>query len=442
MSFSYNDKDEKVYIRSNYLPKYYNELFLNLLESANDEELISHNEKFESYIKNKQDISSFYVMTLSILADNIEDVYYDMNDVYLSDKIENALGTDLDDIGAKLGCPRPQATRAGVNLTFRLNTPYDGVITIPANVIVSNNFGVAYYTTEEVVVPIGETKVTAFALAIEPGMEYRVSSDTLTVIESDVTIQGGDVVGLSVTNELSSSGGRNVYDDEEYRELLLNWIESNIKGSKGAYEKYFASVDGLDSYKLVPNWNGVTGTVKVVLDPGTPEQLKKCYDEIMGGVVQFTEDVVLFPPDYVPINIYAVCDVDIDVINPYSSTEKDEIKSRIETAIKNYIDGNLYSTDRKEYIGLELGEDFIPYKLGVYISQKVPELKNIGFKYPLNTIPISDEQMCKSNEVTIEMGSVSNYKEVDLDYDGKADVIGLDLNDDNVYDILTTNGLK
>jgi uncharacterized phage protein gp47/JayE len=447
MSFFYNYKNEKVYVRSNYSPKYYNELFLNLLESANEEELISHNENFESYIKNKQDISSFYIMTLSILADNIEDVYYDMNDVYLSDKIDNALGTDLDDIGAKIGCPRPQATRAGVELTFDLHTPYDISLVIPANTTVSSSKGISYYTTESVNVPIGETKVKAFALAINPGRRHRVPSGTLKVANGELRLADGTVVGMSVNNELSSSGGYDAYDDEEYRALLLDWVKSNIKGSKSAYEKYFANVDGLDSYKLVPNWNGITGSVKIVLDPGIPGQLNQCYDELMGSVCQFSEDIVLFPPDYVPINIYAVCDVDIDVINPYSSTEKDEIKSRIETAIKDYIDGNLYSVDRKEYMGMELGEDFIPYKLGVYISRKVPEVKNIGFKYPLSPIEISDEQLCRSNEITVEMGTVPSFKELDFDDTLDSDkvrlnynkeVLGLDFNNDSVADVLTS----
>ncbi len=416
-------RDKKEYFQQNYLPKYYEELFLKLLNYANEVDLISHNEKFEDYVKNKQDISSFYIMTLSILADNIEDVYYDMNDVYYSNKINYAIGNDLDDIGAILGCPRPQATRAGVELLFTLTNLYDETITLPKNIVVYSDDGIAYFTTEEVVVPIGEQEVRVFALAIESGAEYRVDSGALVKIENEVISYTGNVVSASVVNESSSSGGRDKFTDEEYRELLLNWVESNIKGSKSAYEKYFASVDGLDSYKLIPNWNGVTGTVKVVLDPGYPYQLKECYDGLMGRICQFSEDIVLFPPDYVPINIYAICDVDLDVINPYSKIEKDSIKSRIENAIRDYIDGNLYSRDSKEYAGLGLGEDFIPYKLGVYISQKVPELKNIGFKYPLNPIVITDEQKAKSNEITIEMSSVQEYNGLYSGYDNSSEYI-------------------
>ena len=364
-------------------------------------------------------------MTLSILADSVEDVYYDMTDVYNSDKIMYAIGEDLDDIGYKLGCPRPQSTRAGVELTFTLNSPYEVTVPLRKNLLVSNNKNVSYYTVEEVNVPIGETEVTVFALAVEPGIKYRVEKETLKVFKDSVILDDNTTVGISVTNKNSSSGGRDAYSDEEYRELLLDWVKSNIKGSREAYVNYFANVDGLDSYKLVPNWQGISGTVKVVLDPGEPYQLKACYDDLNGVVTQFSEDIVMFPPDYVPIDIYAVCDVDIDVMNPYSSSEKASIKARIKEAIIKYIDGDLYSNDRKEHLGLEIGEDFIPYKLGVYISQKVPEVKNIAFKYPVNPITITDEQLGKSNEISIEMGSVSDYyKEYDIDGDNVTDYIG------------------
>lgn len=435
MSYIIGVDGGKKYFQSNYLPKYYEDIFLGLLELANDEEIISHNEKFEDYIKSKKDISSFYIMTLSILSDSIEDVYYDMDDVYFSDKINTALGDDLDDIGLKVGCLRPQATRAGVELTFTLSSPYDEVINIPENIVVSNVNGVSYYTTSKVNVPIGQTKFKVFALSLEAGSKYRVGKNSLQFINEEIILDDGETLSMSVINENSSSGGRDKFSDEEYRELLLDWVSNNIKGSGEAYERYFANADGIDSYRLIPNWNGITGTVKVVVDPGYSEQLNNIYDELNGLVTQFSEDIVLFSPNYVPVDIYAVCDVDIDVLNPYSKSEKESIKSRIEESIRKYIDGDLYSNDRKEYVGLALGEDFIPYKLGVYLSQKVPELKNIGFKYPLNPIKISDDELCKSNNIKIEMGSVSSFKEIDVDNDGNVDILGFDYNSDSYSNI-------
>lgn len=411
-----------------YIQKYYKELFNNLLTEANDVELISHNELFPTYINSKQDISSFYVMTLSILADNIEDVYYDMTEVYESNKVEYALGTDLDDIGLIIGCPRPLAKKSCVELTFTLSTTYDRTIELPSNIIVSTHNGIQYETVEEApVIPSGESEVKVYALSTEAGSSYRVGADTLVALETEIIDKDtGEQIGLRVTNEKPSSGGREAFDDEEYRTLLMDWVKNNTKGSKEAYERYFANVDGLESYKLLPNWNGVTGTLKIVLEPGYPYQLKQCYDEIVQDVCQFTEDIVMASPKPVPINIYVKCNVDIDEINPYSDTEKEEIKSRIIDVIYAFIDGNIYN-----YNGLSIGEDYIPYKLGVFISENVPEVKNVAFK-DSTPISINNEELGFVNEVTVEITD-------DVSFDNKRKVT-VEITDDDVYEETDSNG--
>lgn len=388
---------------SNYVQKFYEELFLFSLENAYDDGLISHDENFLTYIKSKQDISNFYVMNLSVLADSLEDVHYDMQDVYLSNKIDYALGTDLDEIGRIVGCTRPAATRASVVLTFRTNS-YDTVKVIPAGITVSNNKGVSYVTVSDVELPTGTSEIDIYALASEAGMGSRVLANTLTTIVGDATEETIGVSLNSVTNKNPSSGGNDTYNDEDYRELILDWRKENIRGSQEAFTKFFAEYDGITSYTLIPNWNGVTGTLKIVVDPGDSEQLNDIYTKLRESVTQMTEDITLFAPEQVPIDIYAVCNVDIDVINPYSSIEKDSIKARIEDAVKLYIDGNV-----TEYTGLRIGEDFIPYQLGVFISKLVPELKDITFKYPRDNngevvpITITDEQKAVCHAVNIEI---------------------------------------
>lgn len=397
MSLRFDENGKKIYSPSIYVQKYYEELFTNLLEEAYDNSLISHNELFVDYVKSRQDISSYYVMTLSIIADTEEDIYYDMTDVYYSDKIEYAVGDDLDDIGMRIGCPRPQATKAGVELVFTLLTPAEETQTIPANTFVSTNGGIEYYTVEDADIPAGETEVSVYALSVEEGMGYRVASDTLTYIISDLDFAS------TVTNPQSASGGSEIYNDEDYRKLLLVWVKNNIKGSKEAFERYFAYVDGIDGYKLIPNWD-VSGTLKIVIDPGYPYQLKECYDEIMDTVCQLPDDITMFSPERVNIDIHAVCNVDIDEVNPYSSSEKESIKTRIVDAIKLYIDGDYYDDEeQKVYTGLNIGEDFVPYKLGVFIHKLVPELKNITFNYPSSPVTITEEEKGVSNEINIEM---------------------------------------
>lgn len=392
MSYELID-ERKIYTQANYVQKYYEELFTNLLEEAYDNSLISHNELFVDYVKSRRDISSYYVMTLSIIADCEEDIYFDMTDVYYSNKVEYALDNDLDDIGLIVGCPRPSATRASVELEFTLITPSLEPIPIEKGTIVSTTTGISYYTVEDAYIPAGEESVSVYALSVEAGWDYRVEAETLTSLVTSIE----ESTGLTVTNPQSSSGGRDEYTDEEYRVLLMNWVQANTRGSKEAYDRYFASVDGVESYKLIPNWD-VSGTLKIVVDPGYPYQLKQCYDEIREYVCQLPDDITMFSPERKNIDIYARCNVDIDEVNPYSASEKDSIKSRIVEAIKLYIDGDVYN-----YKGLRIGEDFIPYKLGVFIHELVPELKNITFTYPSEPVTITDEEMGVCNDINIEM---------------------------------------
>ena len=159
--------------------------------------------------------------------------------------------------------------------------------------------------------------------------------------------------------------------------------------------------DGLDSYKLVPNWNG-DGTIKCVLDPGTDYQLNKAYSELQSTVTQATEDIFMSAPVVKLIDIYATVNVDIDQLNPFSNVEKSEIQARIISAIKVFIDGG-YASDGSWYPGLILGEDFIPHKLAVFLDDEIPELKNINFHTPEDYVTILDEEVGTSNIITIEM---------------------------------------
>ena len=110
------------------------------------------------------------------------------------------------------------------------------------------------------------------------------------------------------------------------------------------------------------------------------------------------EDLLLCAPNKIKVNVYATINVDIDQINPYSLTEKEDIKSRIFQAIKVFINGG-YTTDNKYYPGLSIGEDFIPHKLAVFLDTEIPELKNINFTYPTTVQTIKDDEIGKSNDI-------------------------------------------
>lgn len=379
----------------NYVPKTFEEIFEEMLNDSLERGLISHAEEFPSYIANQQDISNYYVMDKAVIAEMIVKMYDELTLVYEAAKVEYAEGEDLDHIGQYVGVPRPPATSASVMTTFTLDEPLEEDITIPEGIIVSTVDGIEYTTVEELYFPTGETEATIQCMSVEQGVDVKIIENTLTNIVSEIEYN------LRCNNESSSSGGTDEYTDDEYRYLLLNWTKIHLKGSNEAYENYFANIDGIDGYKLVPNWD-VTGTLKIIIDPGTPYLLQNIYDDLQSTVTQATEDITLFAPVDKIIDIYALCNVDIDLINPYSAVEKENIKTKIIQAIKIFIDGG-YTNDGEYYVGLEIGEDFIPHKLAVFLDDEIPELKNITFNYPEDYVVITDEEKGVANNIVVEM---------------------------------------
>ena len=380
----------------NYTEKTYEEIFEEALQDSLESGLISHAEEFEDFIANKEDISNYYVMDKSVISQMIANIYSQgITPTYESAKVEYAEGIDMENLGDLVGVPRPEATYAYALVTFTLNEILDTDVNIDPGVVISTNDGIEYETLENIFIAAGAESTDVSCVATDPGVAGKVIENSLVNIETDL------VVSLSCINNSPSTGGTEAYTDDEYRYLLMNWIKIHLKGSTDAFEEYFANFDGLDSYKVVPNWDG-TGTIKCVLDPGTSYQLNTAYNDLQNTVTQCSEDVVMFPPTPKLIDIYATVNVDIDQLNPYSDVEKEDIKARIISSIKVFIDGG-FTNDNEYYPGLLLGEDFIPHKLAVFLDYEVPELKNITFNYPQDYIEILDEELGKSNTITIEM---------------------------------------
>lgn len=380
----------------NYKEKEYKEIFLKELGNALNNGLISHQEEFEKYIKSKQDISNFFVMILSIVAEAIDAVYDDITLEYISTKVRSATGIDLEDLGLLLNCSRPEATKCNAELTFTLSRTHEEDVTYEAGLSVfGRTTGFEYITLEDVYFPAGEVVTTVQSESVKPGVKYNV-------VENELTKLPRGYVGLSVNNTTSSSGGSEAFTDDEYRYIIQNWILANQKGNEKAFIDFLTRFDGLYGYKLVPNWDG-SGTLKVILDPGTAEQLKACYDGFRSDVCQIDDDIYMTSSAKIGIDVYAIVDVDIDVVNPYSASEKEDIKARIISAVKLFIDGGGYRKDGSYYKGLLIGEDFIPHKLAAFLDSEIPELKNISFNYPTEIIKISDEEVGTANVINIEM---------------------------------------
>ena len=383
-----------------YTKKEYPEIFKKELLNGLEQGLISRQEDFERYIANREDISNFYVMILSVVAEAVDNLYDDLDNEYYSNKVDYAVKSDMDDLGLLLNCSRPEGTRSAVKVTFTLSQQQVDEVHIPAGIVVNSTNGLSFRTSEELYFGDGETIKTITALCTVKGSSNQTMANTVTVIESDLS----DYITGSITvNNLSSSfGGSDPFDDADYRTLLKNWILKNQKGNLSAYEEYLENVDGLESYALAPLWDG-SGTIKLILDcDESDEIMNEVWEGVNSEVIEATEDIVLATPEKIPIDVSTTVDVNIDRVNPFSEQEMGDIKSQIEAAINHYIHGGM-RVNGKYYNGLTIGMDFVPFQLARFVSEEVPLVQNMEFDYPSTVITIDSDEIGVPGDITIEM---------------------------------------
>ena len=356
----------------NYREKDFDQIFKEMIQDAYYYKLISSDEHFLDYIDNRQDIENMYVLFLSVYAMQTSEFYEVATKLYNSNDLDKAVGKDLDILGAKVGVPRPQARKSSVTLRFECEADVD--VKIPKGTIVSDGNGTSYYTTEEATIIRGRNSVNVSALSVDGGYNTHVGRYTLNYIEKTTL---NSIHNVSVTNPKGSSGGRSAFSDDEYRELIRNWTYSHIKGTKEAYELFFSYYDGVESYKLVPKWDGA-GTVKVIIDPSDDWIINDVSEKLLQNVELFDDDVFVTGAENKVIDVNAVANISIDNIEDYSTNEKELIKQKVINAIRVYIDGG-YRSNGNYHTGLLIGEDFIPLQCAVFVIQEVPQLKSIDF---------------------------------------------------------------
>lgn len=362
----------------NYTEKSYDDILKDMVSYAQKNNLLSDSVDFEEMIANGDDIENTYVMLLSAYAQIISNEYRDLTKISESFDIDKAVDEDLDNIGALFDVNRPEAQHSVAGLTFYLDSIRDSSLTIPQGTVVSTERGEEYVTQEDAIILANTEKTDVLATSTTTGSSTRVGKETIVKIISNVVDGGND---LKVTNPQQSTGGKDQATNEEYRELIKEWKEIATAGTQSAFEYYFRNLEGIDAYRLIPHWDGA-GTLKIIIDTPTNTfsiMEAKIKEDLKYVGLYADDDIVIEEPASVLVSkIKCAINVDIDEISLFSQVEKDEIVQKVENAISTYVDGG-YRTSGKYYSGLTIGEDFVPWKCGIFVSEEVSEVKNIVF---------------------------------------------------------------
>ena len=190
---------------------------------------------------------------------------------------------------------------------------------------------VIFNITENAIIPNGGS-VTVRIVCDSAGVKGNVEKGKIN--RFPVTIQGL----VSVTNEISTTGGSDKESDVELRKRFTEYVSHPItSGNKWQYISWAKSVDGVGDAKCLPLWNGA-GTVKVII---VDSEKQLAGSELINKVQSYIDeqcpigaDVTVTTATAVSINVTFSADVDESTI--------ESIKSNIRSYLRDVSFANGY----------------------------------------------------------------------------------------------------
>lgn len=384
----------------NYDEKTYQDIFTQSITNAQEVNLISEDENFIDHIKNNQDIENIYVLDLSVQSLNFQEAYKELSRVHRNHNINVADAEGLEEIGEKFNIFRPQPARSVAGLVFTLRNVHNTDVVIPEGTIVETDDGEQYVTMSTGTIVTGQLNTNILAKSSLRGYNTRVAANTLKNLISKIPILNNSI---SVNNPSASTGGNDGITDDEYRAILKEWPRIFTKGTKESFDNFLTNYEGIDDYRLIPKWDG-PGTLKVIID--IPEEASESvtselFEQLREHVCQYKDDplIVEVVKKVLVGNVNCTINVDIDEITPYSLPEKETIALRVKNALITYINGG-YKSNGQYYKGLGIGEDFIPFRAGLFIGSEVNEVKNIIFEDDSNFV-VGDYEKAVAGDIIV-----------------------------------------
>ena len=193
-----------------------------------------------------------------------------------------------------------------------------------------------FYTTKAAVIADGEVAVPV--IAEDFGVTYNLPPET--IIDMPVMVIGV----VSVINHEAIAGGTDEEDMEHFRTRLLDKVRRpSTGGNKYDYENWAREVPGVGFAKCIPRWQG-KGTVQVLVCDvgGLPAEPPLCQrvETYIIDIQPIGADVTVSPPLKQTVNIL----VKIDSLEPL-----EDVQERIETKIRDYLKGLVFSGTSLSY---------------------------------------------------------------------------------------------
>ena len=322
------------------------------------EEIVAGNQTANQYVIDFATHSFIYAQ----MEQHLERICNDID-------INKATGEALDNYGRLLNVARGMAQPSRVDVRFEIASAGEEDIVIPSGtklilVDLWELRGIVYRTTEEIRINAGVTSAEGVAENDQYGYTQKLPADAVIGVEGFPLI--------TASNENSSTSGNNIEEDDDYRERVKTWILNLEKGTRASFDNYLSNVSGLDSYNIIPRYDGV-GTVRVVCDC-LPSLLETIRDGVQRNCMLETD----YPVDVALPESETIESITLDIVlnNEITTLTTSEIKELLVTQTQTFVSGGFNRRGQTRQ-GMSIGEDFVASKLVAYLLGQVPEVLGI-----------------------------------------------------------------
>ena len=213
---------------------------------------------------------------------------------------QTATGEHLDLHARLRGLSRRGAAAAVGSIRFFLDSARQTDVVIPAGTVCLTAGLVRFVTTEEAVIPAGETQTDVPARAEDCGRAGNGPAGSVTTMALPPA-------GVSrCGNPLPFTGGADEETDEELRLRVLNSFVRLPNGANAAfYEERVRAMDGVGGVQVLPRNRGA-GTVDVVVagpaGPADTDLIQRIQNDL-DSLREISVDVAVLAPQTASVNV-------------------------------------------------------------------------------------------------------------------------------------------
>ena len=363
---------------------------LRMIEYAGEKGLINVDDELLQSISDGKRIENQYILDLSVHNHAQQPLYDAAETVHADIDVNTATGEALDRLGRLVGVTRFPAMPGTVDVVVDIGEGFmTEDITIPAGTLVlcdglDSSFG-EYQTDETVVINVGTSTMTIRCSCTDYGVVQPLPVGSVT------RLNGFD---LQVSNPEHGTSGRNIEEDEDYRQRIRNATTANTVGTRAYLESYLGMYEGLDGYTLVPRYDGV-GTLKIVCDT-TTANLEQIRDDVYANCMSLTDvpPLCVLPTDH---NLQSLT-VTV-LVGDICTLTREELSQIIESQVHTFVEGG-YTREGIRRPGYVIGRDFYPSALLGYLVSSFPELSNIRLNL-VEPVTIASDEKVALDTVTV-----------------------------------------